>query len=261
MFARVASFIALLAVMMLPRFAAGAPGRVKVFEAQAHAAASASSRVVKVFAEGAEVSVSEQSENGWRRVRLPSGKTAFVRDEDITLDGAQDAPPAPPLAEPMVRGEEAKGGLGTTDNPPPVVEGKPINIYVKDLNHFAELVKEDPLVSSRANSMVRQRTIGLTGLAVGLAAGTLISVAALTFLAGQNCTSNSSGTTRDGAINCTYSPRLGLASVGFGIAIGGAIFPWIFSPSRNDLLDTINLWNGRHPNQQFEITHAPAQGK
>jgi hypothetical protein len=233
---------------------------VKVFEAQAHATASASSRVLKIFAEGTDLSVSEQSENGWRRVRLPSGKTAFVRDEDIALTGKETAPASPP-AEPVVQSEEPKGGLGTADTAPPAADAKPINIYVKDLNHFAELVKEDPLVSSRANDMVRQRKIGLTGLAVGLSAGTLIAVAALTFLAGQKCTSSSSGTTRDGAVNCMYSPRLGLASVGFGIAVGGAIFPWFYSPSRNDLLDTINLWNGRHPDQQFEITHEPARGK
>ena len=41
--------------------------------------------ILEVVRGGARVTADEQSSDGWRRVQLPSGKYAFVRDEDVEL--------------------------------------------------------------------------------------------------------------------------------------------------------------------------------
>ena len=71
---------------MLVSFAASAaPAVVNKFEADCAGGAKRRRAAVRVFSEQTKLFVSEEVADGWRRVRLPEGKTAFIRDEDIRL--------------------------------------------------------------------------------------------------------------------------------------------------------------------------------
>lgn len=107
---------------------------MKVFEANARAAPDANAAVVQVLPEKTEVSVSEELTNGWRRVRLQDGKTAFIRDEDVRLASASAVEPLPP----------ATASAAATTGPV---------IYVKNLDHLAELVSSDDVVHPKVLSI------------------------------------------------------------------------------------------------------------
>jgi len=91
---------ALLAIALLasPLAAAAAPATVTVFEAQVHAAPDFSSPVIHTFAENTRVSVSEQAEGGFRKVRLPDGRVGYIEESALSIAGA--APTTPPPPEP-----------------------------------------------------------------------------------------------------------------------------------------------------------------
>jgi len=90
-------------LLALPATVPAAPATISVFEAQVHASPDRSSPVVHTFPENTRVSVSEEAVNGFRRVRLPDGKTGYVAETDLTLAAVRPpapAPPPPPAFEP-----------------------------------------------------------------------------------------------------------------------------------------------------------------
>ena len=88
------------ALLVLPFAAFGAPARVTVFEAQVHTAPDPSSPVIYVFAEGAWISVSETAVDGFRKVRVPDGRTGYIEDSAISPAAAGTQPPGPPPGAP-----------------------------------------------------------------------------------------------------------------------------------------------------------------
>ena len=87
-----------LGLMALPGVVRAAPATIGVFEAQVHASPDPSSPVVHTFPENSRVSVSEDSVNGFRKVRLPNGKIGYIAETDLTLAAVR--PPAPTLPPP-----------------------------------------------------------------------------------------------------------------------------------------------------------------
>jgi SH3-like domain-containing protein len=77
-----------------PIAAVAEPATVRVFEAPAREAPDPAARVVHVFVEGAAVSVSEVAEQGWRRVRLPDGSSAWLPEEALALGAGPVPAPA-----------------------------------------------------------------------------------------------------------------------------------------------------------------------
>jgi len=135
---------ALFLSLLLATAAHAAPAVVKVFEAKAHAQPDTTSPVLHTFVEKAEVSVSEEAEAGWRRVRLPDGSVGYIQESALRLVTAEAAPPAAPAPAP------AAAQAPAADRPEREATTPSPKIYVKDLEHLAELVKEDPLVGPKA---------------------------------------------------------------------------------------------------------------
>jgi hypothetical protein len=96
------NLVALLAFVLvsLPATAFAASATITVFEAKVHASPDRSSPVIHTFTENTRVSVSEEATNGFRRVRLPSGRVGYIDETAISLGGAEAQPPTPPPAEP-----------------------------------------------------------------------------------------------------------------------------------------------------------------
>jgi Bacterial SH3 domain len=104
-------------LLALPVSVWAAPATIGVFEAQVHASPDPSSPVVHVFPENSRVSVSEDSVNGFRKVRLPDGKIGYVAETDLTLAAVR--PPAPALPPPPEFEPPPPPGFVPPPLPPP----------------------------------------------------------------------------------------------------------------------------------------------
>ena len=115
------AWTSLLAFVLLasPATARAAPATVKVFEAPVHASPDLSSPVVHTFSENTQVSVSEDSVNGFRKVRLPGGKIGYVAENALALAGARPSAPAPAQAPPPPPGFEPPPPAFAPPPPPP----------------------------------------------------------------------------------------------------------------------------------------------
>lgn len=130
------------------------PARVKVFEAVVYAQPDTGSRVLERLVEGAEVSVDEQGERGWRRVRLRDGKgIGWIQDATLALaatpeepkPGAGESPAAPApggTTEADASGEVAPAQGVTTGGE------SEVTVYRSDL--YAEPTRESALVDRLA---------------------------------------------------------------------------------------------------------------
>ncbi len=104
-------------LLSLPSTVLAAPATISVFEARVHASPDRSSPVVHSFPENTRVSVSEDAVNGFRKVRLPDGRTGYVEETELTLAAVRPpspAPPPPPAFEPP-----PPPGYGAPPPPPP----------------------------------------------------------------------------------------------------------------------------------------------
>jgi len=156
---------------------------------------------------------------------------------DLSVPPPGLPPPAPP-----------RGGVL------PVPDLRP-RIYVKDLDHLADLVKEDPAVAAKARDLASRRTaafaIGGGLLATGLAV-------TLTGLGKQTCEQQSIGFPGSGTLSvCQPDPTQVI--VGSVIQLAGVLTAAILAPKRGDLLDVLNAWNGAHPDRPFYLGHEPLQ--
>ena len=75
----------LLSAILAPSLANAEPAVVKTFEAKIYSTASTTGWVVGELQEGAKVSVSEESINGFRRVRLKNDSIGYIEERSLTL--------------------------------------------------------------------------------------------------------------------------------------------------------------------------------
>ncbi len=218
--------LALFLALSVPARALAEPAVVKVFEAEARSAPDRSAPVVHVFAESARISVSEEATQGWRKVRLPDGGVGFVEERALAFPErpAGGGVPAPAPAAPAT-------------SAPPAPSTPAPRIYVQDLGHFAELVKDDPKVAPLARSLQARRTGAYLVGGVGLAISTGLSVAAVSHFG-------------DAEGNRGRDLLVG----GIVVATASVLAAWLILPSRADFLEAVNEWNARHPDRQFEVT-------
>jgi len=219
--------VSLLLAFVIGGSARAEPAVVKVFEAKVHTEPNPSAPVVHTFIEKTELSVSEESTNGWRRVRLPDQRTGWIQESALQL-GAPSAPAATPTpTPPPATDRPVRTEVAAPAQPAP-------KIYVKDLDHFAELVKDDPIVGPQAQRMVTRRktaqVMGYGGMVTGLG---LFGLAI--------------ATSKPNDFNG------GLLGVGGALTLGGVVSLLALLPSQGDALDAINTWNSRHPDQPFEL--------
>src|SRR5512133_3389222 len=154
-----------LVALLHPQLALAEQARIARFQGVARAGPSADAAPLQTFPEGAQVSVSEESQGGWRRIRLPDGKVGWIEERALTFGPVVvDAPvppaPAPPTAAPAMP--------AAPPAPPAAVDLKP-RIYVKDLDHLSELVRGDPVAGPKAARLAQRRTGAWTVGGIGLA--------------------------------------------------------------------------------------------
>jgi hypothetical protein len=226
---RVRLVAAAMVAVLVPTSVLAAPATVKVFEAQARSAPSPDAPAAHVFPEGAAVSVSEEAEAGWRRIRLPDGTAAWVEDGAVALAGEPEVVVPAPAALPV---------------PPDLTP----RVYVKDLNHLAVLVSRDSVVGPQARRLEDRRRAAIATGVVGLGVSLGLVVTGLV----------QTNQEFDRAFDSPEMERPGHDGTGLlltGVAFG-AITPivmWAILPKRGDLLDVINSWNARNPGEQFEL--------
>jgi hypothetical protein len=226
-------FPILLALFAVSAFAE--PAVVSVFEAKVHESPNESSPVIHTFAENTQVSVSEEAEQGWRRVRLPTGASGWIPEKHLKIGTA--ATSTPPSSD------------APRASQPPAPTPKP-KIYVKDLPHLAELTKPDAIVFPKATALAARQTGSLVAFGIGGGAGValvLASVLSETPPLGDPGFRESLE---------TKGTLLGAGIVAFGLGLG---IGWLISPKRGDLIDVINEWNTRHPDEQFELDRVPSK--
>lgn len=216
------------------------PARIGVFEAKVHAEPKVDAQVIHVFSEDEKVSVSEETTDGWRRIRIPGGKAGWISEDAIEIVETSES----------VSGETGDGEPETPASPPKPDVIKPL-IYVKDLAHLAELTASDAIVGPMAEKLERRRTTGFGILIGGTLGGMTAAALGLTVLQSKACIA---GPYPDSKEACNSGPNEALLVGGLAAAGVAAIVALLVNPDREDLLDLLNQWNTRHPEDPFTIT-------
>jgi hypothetical protein len=227
------SFLAFLA----PTVALAEPAVISVFEAVARAEPSTEAAAVQTLLEGAAVSVSEEGQAGWRRVRLADGRTAWVEERALAFP-AKGAPAAGPTS---------------AATPAPAAASKPASpdlratIYVRDLDHLAELVQTDAKAGPMATQLASRRKAAYAVGGISLAVGIGCAVYGMS-------EANKHSDVNDPQFGQTGGAKG--AFVGAAVAVGlGSLLSYAIAPKRADLLDVINTWNAAHPTEPFTFSN------
>lgn len=139
---------------------------------------------------------------------------------------------------------------------PPAVQPAPASqppdlharIYVKDLDHLAELLKDDPAMGKRADDLAarlgRARTAGWTGGLVGM----------LLVGAGGMMTVNDVDSNLDSPTFGQRTSNRGpaLMVVGGVTLVASLAYALSQAPRRDELVDVVNDWNAQHPERQLD---------
>lgn len=113
------------------------PARVTVFEALVYERPDTASRVLERLVEGTDVSVDEQSESGWRKVRMRDGKrVGWIQDKSLGLASSEPEPTQPSAPHPVRETPAAEPG--------PIPKATIIRSFRASL--YAEATKESDLL-------------------------------------------------------------------------------------------------------------------
>lgn len=243
----------LAAILVLPGVTRAAPATVQVFEAPARSAPRADAPVVHVFAEGAVVSVSETGEAGWRKVRLPDGGVAWIEDAALWLAGTPAAAIAPGAS--LAPGAAPREGPAASADPVHAVAAFGASapdlrarVYVKDLDHLADLVRADPEVGPQAQRLEARRRAAVATGVVGLGASLGLMVLGVARMNREFDRALDSPDYRSPG-----DDGVGLVMSGLAVSAATPLLMWAILPKRTDLLDVVNGWNARHPGEQFDL--------
>ena len=192
-----------------------APGR---------AAPADTAAVVETLSAGDKVFVSDEVEGGFRRVQLPENRLGYIGQTDVQLDVPAPSPaPVQPLS---------------VARPP---------LYIKNLDHLADLVKDDPLLDKRALDLVDR--LQNSRIMYGISLVTLAAAAVTPFLIKKTDCVGSGPT-----MLCQQDPNLTYLLIGSGISVVIGAIAFGMAPERDEYIDVVNDWNQRHPDRPLAIT-------
>lgn len=245
MSARIA--VALIAALAAPQLASARPAMIRVIEADVRAEPAPDAPVVHRFTERAEVSVTEESKEGWRRVRLPDGGTGWIEDAAIALGNPVAAPPpAPPLASPTPPLASAPPPATAAPSPLAPPAQKPDlhpRLYVEDAGQLPRLMGKDPRFAVDAESLANRRKAAFVVGGLGLATSIALTFAGASAASSQNPS--------DPNFNVSAGSDLMLAGI-VTLAVGVAAAILVY-PHRGEVLDLLNGWNIAHPEQPLDL--------
>ena len=156
-----------------------------------------------------------------------------------TADAADTpAEPGVPLVQPLLTGQPALA----IANPAPV-------LYIKNLEHLAEVVKADEVVHARTKALVAGGNRGLAVLLASMVVGTAMVVTGVTAFVNEECSPGLLG----GAPRCTTRPNNGLVVGGAVVAGIGTMIGVAMGPHRHDMIDVVNDWNARHADRPIML--------
>jgi SH3-like domain-containing protein len=229
--------LAAVLIFSIPLAALAEPAVIARFEVVARAEPAVTAAAVQTLVEGTSVSVSEEAQSGWRRVRLADGRVGWIEEHDLTF------PVATPSA-PVVVSTASPSGSNAAVMAPGMARAPDLRatIYVKDVDHLAELVKSDQAVGPMADRLATRRTAGWVVIGVGWASA----------LGYYVYSANSGAQNRDPYAMKSDGEMKGIG-VGVGVAMVSTLVGILIFPGERDLLDVINTWNTRHPDQPFTI--------
>lgn len=118
-------------------------------------------------------------------------------------------------------------------------------IYVKDLGHLAELVREDARVSPMARKLASRRKAAIGVMVVGGLASVVAMGAGAAEWGKNDDPSDPDFMERSSGDRLFVGGVIGALATGL---VGAAIYP-----RRGEVLDVINAWNTAHPDRPFEI--------
>jgi hypothetical protein len=128
-------------------------------------------------------------------------------------------------------------------------------IVVRDLDHLAELVKQDPAVAVKARALAdRQRASFAVG-GLGVVAGLVVSAIGMTQ---ETCESQPTGFPGGGAFRSCRFTGGGMVVAGGILMAGGAVAAVLMLPKRGEFLDVVNAWNSAHSDRPIDLYPIPA---
>lgn len=248
-----------LSLLISVPFAAARPGVVRVFEAKVHAAASAEAEVVGTLIEGQRISVSEEAEDGWYRVRLADGQTAWVHEEalylpeQLPMGEAPEKPVAGPLAGsgpfalPLVDPQDPQGAglridpaFGATPAPPPTIRDlptppsapQPDALHFTDYDLLLEHASAEPNLAADVQALRSDATISRWFFWGGLSAAVLL--AGVPFIVHRTK---------------SESMPMGYAYGASGLLVAAALGSLVYEPDGEDLQRIAQKWNTLNPDR------------
>jgi hypothetical protein len=239
-------FQLLLLLAVGPGLAWAQPALVIGYGATAYGGPDHSAVPVAELPRGTRVEATGPAVRGFRRIRLPDGKEAFVEELALLLSEAVPAEGPAPTSGPVVAVPAGVPDFPRDPAPAPSPEpgARPdlrARIYIGDFPQLAAMVRQDQALAARADELDGRRT------AAGvLGAGALASIVVLPLLSFSDTTCDDVGM---GMRSCHPQARLAVAGL-----IGGAVLGVValaVAPSRGEILDLLSRWNLRHPDRQL----------
>jgi len=226
--------------------ALAAPAIVQ-YDTDARSAPFAVAPLVESLPHGLKLEADELATDGWRLVRLPSGKFAYVRDADVIVAPSQPGRPPPhaPTAGPSAAPATSEGSAAASTSPvEPLSLPAPIGrapIYVADFGHLSELVRTDRQAFELANGLAMRQTAAGVSTVGGVLLGAVLMLLADTALKSKDCIQSV----------CVESRRVWLNDVAWSLIFVGPVLGWALFPTAADRAVVLDAWNRRHPDRPF----------
>lgn len=180
-----------------------------------------------------------QAEDGRRWVRSASGLAGYVPERAVQ---AGEPLPEPPPEDAQAEAARPEPTPARPKQAVPAVNLRPV-VFVSGPDMLAARTAHDPLFRVRAEELAASRSraeaMAWTSLVVGAAA-----VLAGTFI--ETCE-------EVGGVRVCDDGNMNVVRVGLGTMVLGPLLGWATAPTRRDVVEAVDAWNARHPEEQLAV--------
>ena len=221
--------LSIVVLCLMTTLAWSRPAVVRVFEVKVYEQPSTDAAVVAVLIEGQQLSVSEESEGGWHRVRLSDGRTAWIASQAISLTERlpkEVAPSAEKAAGDVEKPDPSTAPLGVPGVLP--TPDRPFAV-VADLPSLREAIAAEPALVAKVEALESRQCTARWLFFGGLAAGVLTVL-----------TPNIINTARGESTSALWLYGGGL------VLLAGQVSSWWFDVGQEDVEPIVTEWNKGH---------------